>query len=163
MIGELERLIASAPSSPEPPKPRETALVTLNSCIAKKPYYATDESAGLELFSVEELIIEPGELMKVDTGISIKCPKGTYGRISPKSGVTTKKMLDVKAGVIDADYTGPIIVCLHNFGEHHQYIGKGERIAQLIFTPYVSCDLTLVNNLEKTVRGAGGFGSTGTH
>jgi dUTP pyrophosphatase len=99
----------------------------------------------------------------VKTDLAISCPAGTYGRVAPRSGLTVKKGVHVGAGVIDADYRGPVGVVLFNLGTEPLVIEHGDRIAQLILEQIVMAPVVDVGDgeLEETVRGAGGFGSTG--
>ena len=91
-------------------------------------------------------------------------PKGLMGLIFARSGLASKRGLAPanKVGVVDADYRGEIMVALHNHTENPQSIEPGERIAQMVFTPYIKGNFEVVDDLEETLRGAGGFGSTGT-
>src|SRR6202030_1049249 len=97
-----------------------------------------------------------------NTQISIKLPKGTYGRIAPRSGLATKFMIGTGAGVIDRDYTGPIKVLIFNHSKVGVPLAKGEHIAQLIIEKIETPPVIEVKELEKTQRGNKGFGSTGT-
>ena len=96
------------------------------------PKRATKDSAGFDLFSAKDCIIPSKGRGIVETDISIKLPKGTYGRIAPRSGLAKDRFIDVGAGVIDRDYRGPIKVLLFNFGEEDFTVSSGARIAQLI-------------------------------
>jgi len=118
--------------------------------------------AGWDLSSIEEVLIPPQTWKLVDTGIGINVPDGTYGRIAPRSGVSTKG-ISVNAGVIDKTYCGSIKVLLINHSTtNHYLIGKGDRIAQLILEKIVEdCYILEVDNLEITNRGEAGFGSSG--
>ena len=118
-------------------------------------------SAGYDLSSAEETIIPAGGKGIVKTDLSIACPEGTYGRIAPRSGLAVKKFIDVGAGVVDADYRGPVGVVLFNFGPNDFIVQPGDRIAQLILEQICMADVIEVDELTDTVRGAGGFGSTG--
>jgi dUTP pyrophosphatase len=117
--------------------------------------------AGWDLSSAEDTII-PGKSWKlIDTGIGITVPNGTYGRIAPRSGVSTKG-ISVNAGVIDKTYTGRVKVLLINHGETDFSINVGDRIAQLLLEKIIDeCDVIQVEELENSVRGDGGFGSSG--
>ena len=118
-------------------------------------------SAGYDLSSAEETVIPAGGKGIVKTDLSIACPEGTYGRIAPRSGLAVKKFIDVGAGVVDADYRGPVGVVLFNFGKQDFVVQPGDRIAQLILEQVCMADVMEVDELTDTVRGAGGFGSTG--
>ncbi len=118
-------------------------------------------SAGYDLASAEQTIIKAGGKGIVKTDLSIACPLGTYARIAPRSGLAVKKFIDVGAGVVDADYRGPVGVVLFNFGSEDFVIEKGDRVAQLILEKVSMVDVHEVNELTDTQRGEGGFGSTG--
>ena len=127
------------------------------------PVYGSPSSAGADLYSVEATIINPGETVIVHTGISLEIPEGTAGLIYARSGLALKRGLAPanKVGVIDADYRGEIMVALYNQSEITQTVEKGERIAQLIITPFIKAEFTEASELSDTERGNGGFGSTG--
>ena len=129
------------------------------------PTYGSPFSAGADLYACEEndLVIAAGETKLVHTGIALEIPEGLVGLIYARSGLASKRGLAPanKVGVIDSDYRGEIMVALHNHGLSDQTVSVGERIAQIVFTPYVSADFDLVDELSDTVRGEGGFGSTG--
>jgi len=97
----------------------------------------------------------------VDTDISMAVPDGTYGRIAPRSGLASKHMIDTGAGVIDADYRGQVKVLLFNHGEKDFEVKEGDRVAQLVLERIYTPEVVEVKELEESVRGAGGFGSTG--
>lgn len=118
-------------------------------------------SAGLDLHSAASLVIKPNERALVPTDLSIACPESTYARIAPRSGLALKHGIDTGAGVIDADYRGPVGVILFNFGDNDFVINEGDRIAQLILEQIVMADVVEVDKLSETSRGSGGFGSTG--
>jgi dUTP pyrophosphatase len=139
----------------------EVLQVKLLSENATMPSKGSPLSAGFDLASAESLVIPKGERRLVKTDLSIACPSGTYGRIAPRSGLAYKKGIDVGAGVVDADYRGPVGVILFNFGEEDFSIEKGDRIAQLILEKVCMTDAVEVSELDDTVRGEGGFGSTG--
>ena len=128
------------------------------------PTYGTEFSAGADLYSVQEATIMPGETAFLGTGIATAIPEGLVGLVYARSGMACKRNLAPanKVGVIDSDYRGEIKVALHNHGNVPQTVAKGERIAQLVIAPYFRADYEVVNELTETVRGAGGFGSTGT-
>jgi dUTP pyrophosphatase len=126
------------------------------------PKRATEGSAGLDVSSSVDLTIPSQKWLAVPTGISIMVPKDCYARLAPRSGLAFKYGIQVGAGVIDSDYTGEIKVILFNHGENDFTIKTGDRIAQLIFEKIFTEDLQEVDELVKTERGAGGFGSTGT-
>ena len=126
------------------------------------PTRSTPGSAGLDLFSTDNYVIMPGRRVVVSTGISVRLPPGTYGRIAPRSGLAVKHGLDTLAGVVDPDYTGEIKVVLQNLDAVQPFIIRpGYRIAQLILEKFETVDVTEVTELPPTERGAEGFGSTG--
>lgn len=128
------------------------------------PKQGTSQSAGYDLYAFENITIEPNTLGKVRTGIFITCPKNTYARIAPRSGLAYKYWIDVFAGVIDRDYTDEVMVLLFNHGTDTFKITKGDRIAQMIFEKISNPKFNILSNemaLDETDR-KGGFGSTGT-
>ena len=125
------------------------------------PKRSSEEAAGLDLYASKDQTIKPGTRALVDTGIQIKLPSGTYGRIAPRSGMSVKG-IDVSAGVIDRDYRGEVKVLLHNHGSTALEVKPGDRIAQLIVERIAMVDIEEVENLDATERGDKGFGSTGT-
>lgn len=129
---------------------------------ARMPTQSHPGDAGWDLFSSEDAIISPGETVKVHTGIGISLPEGTFGGIYARSGLATKCGLRPAncVGVCDSQYVGEYIVPLHNDSRETQEIHSGDRIAQLIVQPYVTCKFDLVDDLEETERGADGFGSS---
>ncbi|KAG8975209.1 Deoxyuridine 5'-triphosphate nucleotidohydrolase, partial [Tulasnella sp. 427] len=112
---------------------------------------------------VEEKVIPAKGKALVDTQISIAVPVGTYGRVAPRSGLASKFMIDTSAGVIDADYRGIVFVLLFDHPDQDFQVQVGGRVAQLIIEKIETPDVLEVDNLEETLRGAGGFGSTGGH
>ena len=133
---------------------------------ATVPTYGSEYSAGADLYAclAEDMTIGAGETALVHTGIAMEIPEGYVGLIYARSGLATKRSLAPanKVGVIDSDYRGEIMVALHNHGSLPQTIGHGERIAQIVIAPFLKADYELTEELGETVRGTGGFGSTGT-
>lgn len=131
------------------------------------PTYGSEFSAGADLYAVldDEIVIKPGETVLVRTGIAMEIPIGYAGLIYARSGLATKMGLAPanKVGVIDADYRGEIMVSLYNQSSSNRTISNGERIAQLVITPLYKASFEEVSTLSETVRGAGGFGSTGNN
>ena len=129
------------------------------------PTYGSASAAGADLYACEEeaVTILPGETKLIHTGIAMEIPEGLVGLIYARSGLATKKGLAPanKVGVVDSDYRGEIMVALHNHGTAEQTVAYGERIAQMVFAPYMAAEFSVVEELGDTVRGAGGFGSTG--
>jgi dUTP pyrophosphatase len=107
--------------------------------------------------------IPPHATVKIGTGFAFQPPEGYCGLIFARSGLATKQGLAPanKVGVCDEDYTGEYIVALHNDTDSEQYVYHGDRIAQLMFVPYERASLVVVDTLDETERGSGGFGSTG--
>lgn len=133
---------------------------------ASIPTYGSSYAAGCDLSACidQAISIPPHTTIKVPTGLAIELPENTVGLIYARSGMATKRHLAPanKVGVIDADYRGEIIVALHNHSEKTQTIEVGERIAQLVVAPFYHVEFEEVDELSETVRGEGGFGSTGT-
>ena len=128
------------------------------------PEYQTKSSAGADLCASEDTLIPAGEWRIVPTGIYLEIPPSFYGQVCPRSGLAAKHGVTVlnAPGIIDADYRGEVKVILINHGKSDYSVKKGDRIAQLIFAPCFQGRLNLVDSLEDTARGTGGFGSTGT-
>ncbi len=130
------------------------------------PTYGSEFSAGADLYALtdETITVNPGETVLVHTGLAMEIPVGYGGFIYARSGLATKKALAPanKVGVIDADYRGEVMVALHNHSEKAAVIENGERIAQLVIAPFYKVEFELADELSDTVRGSGGFGSTGT-
>lgn len=129
------------------------------------PTYGSPYSAGADLYACIEgsMTFAPGQTQMVHTGIALEIPMGYAGLIYARSGLASKRGLAPanKVGVIDCDYRGEIMVALHNHSDKEQTILDGERIAQLVITPYYTAEFELAEELSDTVRGEGGFGSTG--
>ena len=126
------------------------------------PTRGSDDAAGYDLYSVDEGTVEPNGILMMDTGIAIQVPTGTYGRIASRSGLALKHNIEIKAGVIDPDYTGSIKVILHNFGPTPYTVKQGDRIAQLVLEKISQPDIKVdKKEFKQTKRGENGFGSTG--
>jgi dUTP pyrophosphatase len=132
-----------------------------NNAIIPKQAHSGD--AGLDLFSVVELIILPGESKLVQTGISIELPANTEAQIRPRSGLALKYQITVlnTPGTIDHGYRGEIGVILINHGKELFQIEEGMKIAQMVIKPVLQVEVEEVTELSGTERGEGGFGSTG--
>lgn len=130
------------------------------------PTYGSEYSAGADLYACMDMAqtINPGETLLIKTGISMEIPVGYVGLIYARSGLATKKGLAPanKVGVIDSDYRGELMVALYNQSDSPKVIEPGERIAQLVITPYITGKFVETETLSDTIRGTGGFGSTGT-
>lgn len=122
-------------------------------------------AAGYDLYActMDTIEIPPHATVKVGTGLSIQPPNGYFGAIFARSGLATKNGLRPAncVGVCDEDYTGEYIVALHNDTDEIQIVQHGNRIAQLVFIPYIDVNFEEVDMLDKTNRGDGGFGSSG--
>lgn len=129
------------------------------------PTRASKNSAGLDLYACIEndITINPGETVKIGTGLVFELPKNTFGAIFARSGLATKQGLAPanKVGVCDEDYRGEYIVSLYNHSNVPVAVKQGDRIAQLVIMPYIPVELEEVESLSDTERGSGGFGSSG--
>ena len=129
------------------------------------PTYGSEFSAGADLYALadEPIVIAPHETLLVHTGVAMEIPSGYVGLVFARSGLATKRALAPanKVGVIDSDYRGEIMVALHNHSSEPKTVENGERIAQIVLVPYIAADFDEVDELSDTVRGEGGFGSTG--
>ena len=130
---------------------------------ATLPTRGSSLAAGYDLYSAKDLTIEPEGKALVPTDLRICVPHGTYGRIAPRSGLAWKHHIATGAGVVDEDYRGPVGVVLFNHAKTEFVIKKGDRVAQLVCEKISYPDIEEVESLEETVRGDGGFGSTGTN
>ena len=128
---------------------------------AKLPTRGSASAAGLDLYSIEAVCLPPNQRSLVRTGLAVAIPEGFYGRLAPRSGLATKKGLDVLAGVIDADYRGEIQCLLHNTSDGIVELPAQTKICQLIIEKIITPTPVLVEDLTNTPRGGGGFGSTG--
>ena len=137
-------------------KLRENAVV---------PTRGSASAAGYDLYACIDapVSIAPHATAMIGTGLSVAIPEGYFGAVFARSGLASKQALRPAncVGVCDSDYRGEYIVALHNDGETERIIESGERIAQLVVIPYLSVEFDLVDELDETERGAGGFGSTG--
>lgn len=133
------------------------------------PTYGSDKAAGMDLYAdlksegLESIIIEPNTSRKIGTGFAFQPPENYVGLIYARSGLSTKQGLRPAncVGICDEDYRGNYIVPLYNDSDKAQMINHGDRIAQLLFTPYEQASLVEVDSLSDTKRGDGGFASTG--
>ncbi|MGI8923399.1 MAG: dUTP diphosphatase [Fimbriimonadales bacterium] len=127
------------------------------------PEYATDLAAGMDLKANETCTLEPGERKAVATGLRVAIPPGYEGQIRPRSGLALRHGLSIPnaPGTIDADYRGEVKVILINLGSEPVAVNRGDRIAQLVICPVAKAEWQLCDELPETVRGEGGFGSTG--
>ena len=129
------------------------------------PTYGSLYSAGADLYACEDapVSIAPGETKLIHTGLSFEIPEYFAGLIYARSGLATKKGLAPanKVGVIDSDYRGEVMVSLYNQSGSVQTVEPGERLAQMVITPFLKAEFIEADELSDTVRGTGGFGSTG--
>lgn len=132
---------------------------------ARLPMYGSEFAAGADLYAAEDenITINPHETKLIHTGFAMEIPVGYVGLIYARSGLASKRHLAPanKVGVIDADYRGEVMVALHNHSDVPQTIDKNERIAQIVIAPFLHVDYVEADNLTDTIRGEGGFGSTG--
>lgn len=129
------------------------------------PTKGSDKSAGWDLYACldSNVMIDPGDTVLIPTGLSIQPPEGICALIFARSGLATKKGLRPAncVGLCDEDYRGEYMVALHNDSKNTQVVNHGDRIAQLVFQLYFESNFEVVDSLDDTDRGAGGFGSTG--
>lgn len=129
------------------------------------PTYGSEYAAGADLYACmdEPVTIDSHETVMIHTGLAMEIPAGYAGLIYPRSGLASKRGLAPanKVGVVDPDYRGEFMVALHNHSEVPQTVEPMERVAQLVITPFITAEFELADELDDTVRGAGGFGSTG--
>ncbi|KKY16925.1 putative dutpase [Diplodia seriata] len=153
--------MSTTTAAPAPAPESTTMQVELLSENAKAPTKGSAFAAGHDLYSAADTVIPARKWALVPTDIKISVPAGTYGRVAPRSGLAYKHGIDTLAGVIDADYRGPVGVLLANLSDADFEVKKHDRIAQLVIEKCVMADVAVVEKIEDTVRGAGGFGSTG--
>lgn len=127
---------------------------------AKMPTRGHPWDAGLDLYAMEDGYIRANQRRTFDTGVHVEIPEGYYGEIRSRSGLMVNHGITTD-GTIDSHYNGPIKVCLFNHGGSKYEVKAGDKIAQLVIVPCVMPHLELVDSLDETDRGDGGFGSTG--
>ena len=136
----------------------------LNSEV-KLPKYKTDGSSGMDLMAhiKNPIYLKPKKSELIPTGLSIAIPDNTEIQIRPRSGLAAKNNISVlnTPGTIDSDYRGELKVILYNHGDEEFIVNNGDRIAQMVLVPIIKANLEEVKDLPKTIRGEGGFGSTG--
>ena len=132
---------------------------------AQIPIYKTEGSSGMDLMALTEdkIVIKPNKSTLVPTGLSIAIPNDTEIQIRPRSGLAVKSNISVlnTPGTIDSDYRGELKVILFNHGDKEFIINNGDRIAQMVLVPIFKVQFEEVQDLPETIRGSGGFGSTG--
>jgi dUTP pyrophosphatase len=128
------------------------------------PTYQTDGAAGMDIRASEERMLQPGETALIQTGFSIAVPRGYEAQLRPRSGLALKNGITLlnSPGTIDSDYRGPVGVILTNLGHEPFYIHRGDRIAQMVIAKVERAKWQVVEVLDETERGEGGFGSSGT-
>lgn len=154
------------PQNLPPPLPSTSSSssqlrIQLLSSNATLPTKGSIHSAGWDLCSAVDMVIPKQSRALIPLDLSMACPPNTYARIAPRSGLALKHGIHVGAGVVDADYRGPVSVLLFNMGEKDFEVLRGDRIAQCILEYICMADIVQVESLEETERGSGGFGSTG--
>ncbi|EPS45096.1 hypothetical protein H072_862 [Dactylellina haptotyla CBS 200.50] len=154
--------------SAESSAPAVTSIASQPSLLIKKlnekaqtPKRGSPFAAGYDMYASEDTVIPKGGKGLVETGLSMAVPEGCYGRIAPRSGLASKNFIDTGAGVIDADYRGPVKILLFNHSDVDFEVKEGDRVAQLILERIYTPEIMVVEDLEESVRGAGGFGSSG--
>ena len=136
--------------------------IKLNHPLAKMPIRQHHDDAGLDLFSINDVVLHPRTTTAIPIGIAVQLPQGTYGAICGRSGLA-KDGIDVTGGVVDAGYTGDLCVYLYNSSEFIKELPSGSRVAQLVCIRIDYPEpIQIVEQLKKTARGANGFGSTGS-
>jgi len=147
------------------PAPTSTTLAVLEfkrvDERATLPSRGSELSAGLDLYSIEEISIGARQRVLAKTGLAVAIPPGHYGRIAPRSGLAMKHGLDVLSGVIDSDYRGEIGCLLYNTGDEPIHLPAASKICQLIIEKIEMLTAVWADELTDTSRGSGGFGSTG--
>lgn len=130
---------------------------------ATLPSYQTPGAAGMDVCTAEDFELRPGERRLVKTGLRIAVPEGYEAQMRPRSGLALRHGISMvnAPGTIDSDYRGEVGLILINLGETAVEFKKGERVGQMVICPVVRVRLEVVNELDETERGAGGFGSTG--
>jgi dUTP pyrophosphatase len=131
---------------------------------AKLPSYAKEGDSGMDISALQDCTVAPGSTILVKTGLALGIPKGYEIQVRPRSGVSLKTMLRVSnsPGTVDQGFTGEVCVIITNFGTTEVVIEKGYRIAQIVLAKVAKAELRVVDDLEDTDRGDGGWGSTGT-
>jgi len=157
----LRSRAASNRPQPKPEHDYDFALPKKLSDKGRVPTRGSAFAAGYDVYAARDTVVPARGKALVDTDISMAVPPGTYGRIAPRSGLASKHFIDTGAGVIDADYRGQVKILLFNHAESDFAVKEGDRVAQLVLERIYTPDVVEVQELEESVRGAGGFGSTG--
>ena len=144
----------------------QSVAVKLLDPRAKMPTYGSVDAAGADLYAGTggPVTVAPGQTVLIPPGLALAIPQGFVGLVYARSGLATKQGLAPanKVGVIDADYRAELMVALHNHSGETRTVECGDRIAQLVIAPYLTAQFTQQEELDDTVRGEGGFGSTGS-
>ncbi|KAI3432888.1 hypothetical protein D9Q98_010470 [Chlorella vulgaris] len=160
-----ENMPAAKVQRTEPPAPRaapaEALRVRRTNEHALLPKRGSAGAAGYDLASCEDTEVPAHGRAVVKTGLQIAVPAGTYARVAPRSGLAVKHFIDTGAGVVDEDYRGEVGVVLFNHSDTAFPVKRGDRVAQLILERIATPEVVEVESLDGTVRGAGGYGSTG--
>lgn len=139
--------------------------VTLLPHAVTAPAYQTEHAAGMDLQAAvaDDVVIEPGCVAAIPTGIRVEIPPGYEGQVRGRSGLARRHAIGIPnaPGTVDADYRGEVTVLLVNWGSEPFHVRRGDRVAQLVIAPVVRARLTLSEELSPTARGEGGFGHTG--
>ena len=130
----------------------------------KLPNYQTPGAAGMDVRAAEDRMLQPGETALIPTGFAIAVPVGFEAQLRPRSGLALKNGITLlnSPGTIDSDYRGAVGVILTNLGHEPFYVHRGDRVAQMVIAKVERAELEMVETLEETERGEGGFGSSGT-
>ena len=128
---------------------------------AKMPFKSTTQAAGYDLFSYEDITVQPSMICSISTGVSMEIEPGYFGRILPWSGLVIHNAITTDAGIIDSDLRGIVKVCLKNIFDVPYTVQKGNKIVQIVFLKAESPEFVQVDKLTETARGHKGFGSTG--
>ena len=128
---------------------------------ATVPGYAHHNDAAVDLYSLDEVVIEPGQRVSIPTGIAVQIPDGYVGLIWDKSSISQKNGLKTLGGVIDAGYRGEVFVGLYNLGSEPHTFTAGHKVAQMLIQKIEQPDIEVVDSLDDSTRGEGAFGSTG--
>ena len=160
-----DKMYSEIPKETKQPMKQQVKIKKQND-KAVVPTYGSSSAAGADLYACllqPSVEIKPDETVFVPTGLAIEIPDGFVGLIYARSGLACKSGLAPanKVGVIDSDYRGELIVALHNHSAVTRTVEDGQRIAQIVLTPYLTADFVVSDELDETERGSGGFGSTG--
>lgn len=141
----------------------DTEITMKVDCRGEKPFYTNNYAAGLDLKANEDVTIEVGQIVDIKSMLAVELPRGHFGLIVARSGLSYKRQIKLinDVGIVDEDYRGDIGIRLINEGKEDYTIKKGDRVAQMVIVPYIQPRLIFVDKLEETDRGTDGFGSTG--